>query len=228
MKKTGIMITMLLVAAVLMVGCAGAPLVNQNTISTGQETNFRLLISDEIGDMDDFSSVNATITQIGFQLKGDSEGWTEFPVNVEVDLAKLPNLLAAGLWDGYLVSGNYSKVFIYIEYVEGILKDGSDTNVKVPGGKFQISKNFEVVEGQVTTFIYDITVVKAGNSGQYILKPQIDESGADQDFEEVDAQGNPKNNANQKNMGKPDNTGKPEGVGKPEKSPKPETEVEEN
>ncbi len=40
-----------------------------------------------------------------------------------------------------------------------------------------------------TSFVYDVTVVKAGQSGQYILKPQIAESGADQEFEEVKAEG---------------------------------------
>jgi hypothetical protein len=50
----------------------------------------------------------------------------------------------------------------------------------------QISKPLEVESGEVTNFIYDLTVVKAGKSGQYILKPQIGQSGADQDFIRVE------------------------------------------
>jgi hypothetical protein len=50
----------------------------------------------------------------------------------------------------------------------------------------QISKPFEVRSGEEINFVYDLTVVEAGNSGQYILKPQVDQSGATQGFIEVE------------------------------------------
>ncbi len=60
--------------------------------------------------------------------------------------------------------------------------------VKLPSGRLQISKPFTVGDN-TSNFVYDITVIKAGNSGQYILKPQIAESGADQKFNDVTPQG---------------------------------------
>ena len=42
----------------------------------------------------------------------------------------------------------------------------------------------------VVNFVFDITVVKAGGSGKYILKPQIAQSGPDQEFNEVAQQRN--------------------------------------
>jgi hypothetical protein len=61
--------------------------------------------------------------------------------------------------------------------------------VKLPGGKLQISKPFEVKDSIVTNFVYDVTVIEAGKSGKYILKPQIAQSGADQKFNEVKPKG---------------------------------------
>lgn len=72
--------------------------------------------------------------------------------------------------------------------VEGVLNEDieGEYTVKLPSGKLHISQPFEVTNGGVTEFVYDITVIKAGKSGQYIIQPQITESGPDKDFEEVD------------------------------------------
>ena len=53
--------------------------------------------------------------------------------------------------------------------------------VKLPSHKLHISKSFQVTADTVTSFTYDLTVVAAGSpqSGiKYILKPQVDQSGA--------------------------------------------------
>jgi len=76
----------------------------------------------------------------------------------------------------------------------------------------QISKPFQVESSEVTSFVYDLTVVEAGQSGQYILKPQIDQSGADQDFIKVKPEGQPEGN------GKPE--GQPEDNDKSQKGNK--------
>jgi len=39
--------------------------------------------------------------------------------------------------------------------------------------------------------VYDVAVIKAGQSGKYILKPQIAESGEDQEFKEVEGKEKP-------------------------------------
>jgi hypothetical protein len=72
--------------------------------------------------------------------------------------------------------------------------------VKLPSGKLQISKAFEVASDSVTSFVYDLTVVAAGSpqSGiKYILKPQVGQSGADQKFEKIDGKGEKRGRQNE-------------------------------
>jgi len=143
------------------------------------EGNFVFLISDDVNAISDFESLNVSISKIGLLPGGDSERWVEFEPEVkQVDLTLVPGDETQEIWRGNVPEGQYTKVFIYVSDVEGILADG-ETNVKLPSGKLQIYKPFEVTGGEVTNFVYDVTVVKAGESGKYILKPQVDQSGAD-------------------------------------------------
>jgi hypothetical protein len=104
--------------------------------------------------------------------------------------------------------GEYVKVFLEVSEVSGILWDSDEPpDIKLPSSKLQISKPFTVESGEVTNFVYDLTVVKAGKSGQYILKPQIGQSGADQDFIKVEPQEQPEDNG--KSKGKPQKPGNP-------------------
>jgi len=79
----------------------------------------------------------------------------------------------------------FSKVFIHVIEAEGILTNNATANVKLPSEKLQISKPFVISENTTTSFVYDVTVVQARKSDQYILKPQIAQSGAEQKFREV-------------------------------------------
>lgn len=128
-----------------------------------------------------------TITSIGVHQGGESASWNEIILDPAetVDLVLLKGDNATAIWSGQLKDGTYTKVFIYVSEIEGVLSEGEAT-VKLPSGKLHISQPFEVTGGEVTEFVYDITVSKAGKSGQYILQPQISESGPDKDFEEVD------------------------------------------
>ena len=158
--------------------------------STEEDVNFRLLISDEANAIGNFEELKVTITSIGVHQGGESASWTEFEIDPAetVDLVQLQGSNATAVWSGRLDDGTYTKVFIYVSDVEGVLSGGNEgeTTVKLPSGKLHISQPFEVTNGGVTEFVYDITVIKAGESGQYILQPQIAESGSDKDFEEVD------------------------------------------
>jgi hypothetical protein len=158
--------------------------------STGEDINFRLLISDEANAIGDFEELNVTITSIGVHQGGESASWTEIILDpvITVDLVELQDTNATAIWSGQLDDGEYTKVFIYVSDVEGVLNEDieGEYTVKLPGGKLHISQSFEVTGSEVTEFVYDITVVKAGESGQYIIQPQIAESGPDKDFEEVD------------------------------------------
>ena len=241
MKIGVVFVTVLAIVAMLMTGCAtpagpgpapapstpGAPAPTPGSpvpapaptpAPTGESVNFRLLISDEANAIIDFQSLNVTISRIGVHRAGEEDdGWIEAIPEVEVvDLTLLQGDNATEIWSGNLTDGEYNKVFIYVDNVTGILASSNQTvNVKLPSGKLQISKPFEVIDGSVTNFVYDITVVKAGNSGKYILKPQIGDSGANQNFNEVAPSGvterhEEKNKEkNEEKHGKPDKAGKP-------------------
>ena len=174
---------------------------NESSVSTPikGDGNFRFLISDEANAIEEFSSVNITISKIGLKKAGESGNWTEFVPNItEVDLKPLVGENATEIWNGNLTPGEYTKVFIYVTEVKGILSDNvTSANVTLPGPKLHISKPFVIAADNTTNFVYDITVVKAGKSDKYILKPQIAESGADKKFKEIE-QGNDKGNKPEK------------------------------
>jgi len=103
-----------------------------------------------------------------------------------VDLTEVVGDRAIGVLDGELEAGRYSKIELYAESVDGVV-DGESVDVKIPSGKLQLTKPFEVVAGESVEFVFDINVVKKGNGG-YNLLPVISESGVagrDVDVEEV-------------------------------------------
>ncbi len=169
---------------------------------TSNEGNFVFLISDDVNAIADFESVNVTIDKIG--LLSDS-GWVEVEPEVPtVDLALLPGEKTQAIWRGDLQEGHYSKVFIYVSHVEGILKEtGKTVDIKLPGNKMQISSDFDISADSVTGFVFDLTVISTGssnNGARYMLKPQLNESGASS-YSKPDAgkdKGNGNGNGNSK------------------------------
>ena len=152
------------------------------------EGNFVFLISDDVNAIGDFQSLNISITKIGLQLVGEGGQWIELNPEVKVvDLTLLPGDKAQEIWRGNVPEGQYTNVFIHVSDVSGVLKaTGKSVSVKLPSEKLQISKPFEVTTNSIVSFVYDVTIVEAGKSGQYILKPQVGQSGADQRFEKIE------------------------------------------
>ncbi len=116
-------------------------------------------------------------------MGGDSGQWVECEPEVdEVDLALLPGDETQEIWRGNIPEGQYTKIFIQVADVRGVLKEtGQTVEVKLPSQKLHISKSFQITADTVTSFTYDLTVVATGSpqSGiKYILKPQVGESGA--------------------------------------------------
>ncbi len=149
--------------------------------------NFRLLISDEPNAIGDFAELWVTISTIGFVPAGndgEDRTLTLDPV-ISVNLVELLDENAVALWEGYLPAGEYSRVFLHVDEVTGRLLDTNEALVKLPSGMLQLDMRFTVgepTEGELTNFVYDIAVIRAGNSGQYILKPQASQSGVSQQF----------------------------------------------
>ena len=153
------------------------------------ETNFRLLISDDVNAIGDFASLKVTISSVGVQKGGESGKWFEFqPATKELDLVPLQGENAQEIWSGNLTDGRYTKVFIYVTDIDAVLNTGNSTDVKLPSEKLHINTHFTIPDDAPLSFVFDLTVVAAGNqqSGiKYILKPVVSESGPKKGFIEV-------------------------------------------
>ena len=200
MKKTAkiLLIPLTVLLLVAMVGCIPAPAeitpapapAPEPTPTPTPEGNFRLLISDDVNAIGDFASVNITISSVGVQKGGESGKWFEFPpATEELDLVSLQGENAQEIWSGNLTDGRYTKVFIYVNDINAVLKTGETVDdVKLPSEKLHINTHFNIPEDSPVSFVFDLTIVAAGNqqSGiKYILKPVVSESGPKQKFTEV-------------------------------------------
>ena len=154
------------------------------TISaSASDGNFAFLVSDDENAIGDFSSLFVTIEKVVLVNSSDSGQLVEFVPDVKTfDLTKLPGDVTQELWHGQILEGSYTKVFAYVSELNGILKStGEEINVKLPSGKLQLANSFQVTADTITSFTFDITIVKNGQSGRkYILKPQASTSGATQ------------------------------------------------
>ena len=149
------------------------------------EGNFVFLVSDEVNAIADFSNLNITVDKVGLLQTSNSKQWVEFtPELKEFDLTLLPGAKTQELWRGNIPEGDYSKVVIYVSEVRGTLKASGETiEIKLPSNKLELAQPFQVSTNNITSFTYDLTVVKAGNAqggGKYLLKPQLNESGVSQ------------------------------------------------
>ena len=147
------------------------------------EGNFAFLISDDVNAIADFESVNVSISRISLQKNGDSGQLVEFEPEVsEVDLTLVQGDKTQEIWRGNIPEGEYNRVSIEVSEVLGTLKEtGEAVEIKLPSQKLHISKSFNVSADDLTSFTYDLTVIAAGSaqSGiKYILKPQVNQSGA--------------------------------------------------
>ncbi len=147
-----------------------------------------LLVSDAPADIADFDSLTVEFSKTrifmgGKPIEKSLEGKS-------ADLTQLVGEKALEILSTELDAGTYTKIELYVASVTGIVA-GEEVEVMVPSDKLMITKNFEIVEGQETTFVFDINVQKKGQGG-YNLLPVISESGVvgedidEEDVEEVE------------------------------------------
>jgi len=118
---------------------------------------------------------------------GESGDWVEYEVEDRtVDLTNLRGANATMLDQFDVPNGTYTKVFVYVDGVNATLENGERVNVKLPSEKLHINERFAVENGSDVDFVFDIAVHKAGQSGKYILKPVISQSGTDVTIERVE------------------------------------------
>ena len=148
-----------------------------------EEGNFVFLLSDQPNDISDFDSLVITVSSV--LLKPEEPGaWVELtPQQQTADLAQLQGDRALEVWRGDIPEGRYRTVNLYVASIEGTLADtGQAADVTLPSDRLRIDASFTVASDEsATEFIFDITVHRAGQSGdapRYILSPQASESGA--------------------------------------------------
>ena len=145
---------------------------------------FVLQVTDQPSAIDDFDSLNVTVSEVWLHKTGEAEagngtnetgeGITLEPSNPTFDLTKLREGNMTTIVNESVGTGKYTQVRLIIESAKGIA-NGNMVNVIVPSGMLKIVKPFTITENQTATFIFDINVVKAGK--KYNLVPVIGKSG---------------------------------------------------
>ena len=194
------------VGIVLLAGCAG------DDTGTGE---FRLLISDQPMAIEEFDSLDVTLSSARVFQTGDDEeptsavvndtvndteggedgegkGFVEFDIDsVTVDLTTVTGDRAVSVLEGELEAGRYSGIELGVANAEGVV-DGDSVDVMVPSDRLRIVKPFEIGADEELNFVFDITVIQKGRTGGYNLLPVIGKSGVAGDdvaVEEVEPEG---------------------------------------
>ncbi|AEN06600.1 DUF4382 domain-containing protein [Halolamina sp.] len=145
-------------------------------------------VSDEQNAISEFEHLNVTIQKVGVHRADDGDetesAWVEKDVtNTTVDLTELQGANASKLSTLAVENGTYDKAFVSVSEVNGTLTNGETTDVKLPSSKLKIKTQFTVGNGEAVDFVFDITVVKRGNSGSYNIKPVVGQSGTSDQVE---------------------------------------------
>lgn len=159
-------------------------LFNCNDRETDNETaRVQLVLVDAPGD---YEEVNVEIIDIQYNSSEGEKGWKSFtPENgypIQVDLTKLIAGNDLLLTDEIIPAGTFKQIRLILSDNNTVLLEGGTTPVHLDtpsaeqsGLKIMLDENLE--GGSSYTFILDWdvqrSVVKAGNSGKYILKPVI-------------------------------------------------------
>lgn len=159
-------------------------LFNCNDRETDNETaRVQLVLVDAPGD---YEEVNVEIIDIQYNSSEGEKGWKSFtPENgypIQVDLTKLIAGNDLLLTDEIIPAGTFKQIRLILSDNNTVLLEGESTPIHLDtpsaeqsGLKIMLDENLE--GGYSYTFILDWdvqrSVVKAGNSGKYILKPVI-------------------------------------------------------
>lgn len=147
--------------------------------------NFMLLVSDTPADIEDFESLIVSFSKT--RIFGSEEGFEEHSLNgTSVDLTQVVGEKAISVLNIELAEGTYNKVEMHVSEVNGTV-NGTQVDVKVPSNKLQIVRPFEIKANETTKFVFDINVVRKGNTDEYNLLPVIGKSGiVGEDLEEIE------------------------------------------
>jgi hypothetical protein len=168
-------------------GCQGSSDTATGTLATA--------VKDAPGDISDFERCVVTID--GFWLKdstddstatatgdgvteqdeddvdqSDERTYHEYDQPQEADLVQLQDGATQLIDDREVEVGTYAFLQLDVSTVDGTLASGDEAGVGTPGNApLQFKQEFDVRDGERTTFTADFTPVKRGQTGQYLLQP---------------------------------------------------------
>lgn len=172
-------IKLILIFSIAMIasGCAA----NGNT-SSSDTGELNLYISDRPAEIDNFDYLNVTVSKVRLFAEvenSSNESFRSFNISETVDLTQLKGDNATSVLQESIEAGNYSKMELESSGIAAQV-NGSSVEVKLPSGKLQLTKSFEVRPNETTEFVFDIQVALRGNQQNnqgYILRPVISQSG---------------------------------------------------
>ena len=183
--STGLLATLVLVLA----ACSGG---DNTNISNGTTGTLHMALTDTPAC--GYDAVNVTIQKIRVNKSAsasDSDsGWSEIMLNPakRIDLLSLQNGVLADLGQTPLPAGKYTQLRLVLAGNDSSLPlansviptGGTETPLKTPSGLqtgLKMNVDFDVLANQMIDLVLDFnackSVVKAGNSGKYLLKPVI-------------------------------------------------------
>ncbi len=177
--KSILVVTMFIMVLLLMTNCDD----NDSNNNKAETARVQLKLVDEPGD---YEEVNIEIVDIQYKSNEDEENWESFipeggyPINVDITELIAGNSLL--LTDDVLPVGILKQVRLVLSDNNTLKIEGQDELIPLDTPSTQqsglkLNLDEELKTGFVYSFILDWNVqksiVKAGNSGKYILKPVI-------------------------------------------------------
>ena len=178
---TGILAAVVVIAAVLGSGVqlpSTAVPTNSNSGNTQTLANtgkLQVYIKDAPVEL---SNLYITIDNVEV-LNKDGNGWTKLDFTegtetVHFDLLILQDV-TKDLSTAEIPAGDYSKIRLHVLSAAAVFSDDPETEVplKVPSGKIDIIVKFQIIEGETTQVILDMTADTVAISNSHNLKPTI-------------------------------------------------------
>lgn len=123
-----------------------------------------------------------------------------------VDLTEVIGDQAIAIFEGDLSPGQYNKIELQVKDTQAELaneQEGVEAEVMVPSDRLRITTPFELKAETTVDFVFDINVVRRGNTGRYNLIPVISGSGVNGDRVQVEEIGGGSENPGQANTSQP-------------------------
>lgn len=167
-RRTMIRSTVGIAAGTALAGCLGLGGGSTGTLATR--------VSDQPGDISDFSECVVTIDEIRVK-PAESDGEETIDAGgATADLVKLQGDSSKLVTEESLATGEYEYLKLLVSDVDATLEGGGDTTVETPGdAPLKFNAQFRIEEGKRTTFVADFTPVKQGARNRYVLQPVADE-----------------------------------------------------